>query len=190
MRQKMRRIGLLLVLLVALMAMAVPPALAARPHPGDDPKVGPKGNKNAIMYLTTKLKDASEPDPNEWLPDTAGDWGKLRHNQSGATFDFTFNGYGLEPGGYALIYKEVAWPDDHFAWNFGQGVADAKGRLTIKASWVFGSAAPGTYSMWFWLVPCGDVWPECSSSYVELSGWQMETYLFAYDEVVFNLTPY
>lgn len=187
MRHNMRRVGLLLVLLVAQMAMSVPPALAAPPHPGENPKVGPKGKKNAIMYLTAKTPDPGKVNPNDWLPDTAGAWGKLRHNQSGQTFDFTFNGHGLQASTiYALVYKPEAWPDDNSAICLGANTSNAKGSLTIKSAANLGEDVTGA---WLWLVLYSDIGWACYDNDIETT-LNLTSYIYAYEGITFDHTQF
>jgi len=52
-----------------------------------------------------------EKDPVSWEIIEDGAWGKLKYNVYGPTFDFVFNGHGLEAGlDYVLIYYPDPWP--------------------------------------------------------------------------------
>ena len=88
----MKKIAILgiVVLLLALVAV---PAMAA------SGKNGPAGKSNVgHLYL-------SEKDPSTWAIVDGGAWGKMKYNLSGSTFDFVFNGHGLQPNtDYSLIY--------------------------------------------------------------------------------------
>lgn len=46
-----------------------------------------------------------ETNPSDWTIVDDGTWGKMKYNLEGPTFDFVFNGHGLEPNTeYSLIY--------------------------------------------------------------------------------------
>jgi hypothetical protein len=90
-------------------------------------------------------KDPDGPDDTE---DTEDDWsivedgasGKLKYNLSGETFDFEFEGEGLESEtGYSLIYYADRQPDRFAEWGgdnpgalIGSGTSDVDGEIQIE----------------------------------------------------------
>ena len=90
-------------------------------------KNGPAGKSN-IGHLYLYEKDAS------WDIVEDGAWGKMKYNLSGSTFDFVFNGHGLEPGqSYTLIYYPDPWPGAGLIC-LGSDVACDLANVHIKAS--------------------------------------------------------
>ena len=89
----------LFVLVVAALVLALPTAvLAAKPDKGLKGLMGQAGNSN-VAFVELWEKDA------EWEIVEEGAWGKLKYNLEGPTFDFVFNGHGLEiDTDYSLIY--------------------------------------------------------------------------------------
>ena len=87
----MKKIAILGIVLMLMLVMAVPVMAAG--------KNGQAGKSNVgHLYL-------SEKDPRTWAIVEDGAWGKMKYNLSGSTFDFVFNGQGLEADtGYSLIY--------------------------------------------------------------------------------------
>ena len=78
---------------------------------GKSRRNGPAGNSNvAHLYLREK-------DPSDWSIVEGGAWGKMKYNQEGPTFDFVFNGHGLEPNiEYSLIYY-ADFEDRYNVWG-------------------------------------------------------------------------
>lgn len=88
-------------------------------------KHGPAGKSNiAHLYLYQK-------DPDTWEIVEDGAWGKMKYNLSGPTFNFVFNGHGLEPGlEYKLIYYPDPWPGKGLIC-LGEGVANGGDNVHI-----------------------------------------------------------
>ena len=174
---------LILVLIVLVMGALVIGVLAAKP--GNVPH-GPAGGSNiAHAYLYEK-------DPSDWSIVEDGAWGKMKYNQTGETFDFVFNGHGLEPGeDYTLIY----YPDyETFEWPrtgiicLGEGTADLEGNVHIEESVETHSNFPidgdVNEGAKIWLVLSSDV--DCGVP--QIAGWNPTEYLFEYDLIDFNDT--
>ena len=104
----------LFVLVVAALVLALPTAvLAAKPDKGLKGLMGQAGNSN-VAFVELWEKDAN------WEIVEEGAWGKLKYNLEGPTFDFVFNGHGLEiDTEYSLIYyadtedRYVDWGGDN-----------------------------------------------------------------------------
>jgi len=142
----------------------------------------PAGKSN-IAHLYLYEKDASW----EIVPD--GAWGKMKYNQSGSTFDFVFNGHGLEPGlDYTLIYYPDPWPGTGLLC-LGSGMADEEGDVHIEVSEDTGDLPTEEddnylgYGAKIWLVPSKYVNCEIGSI-----TWKPLEYLFEYDGITFDDT--
>ena len=81
----------ILAVVAAVVGLMVVPVVSQGPS-------GPAGNSNVgHLYLYEK-------NPDTWEIVDGGAWGKMKYNLSGPTFDFVFNGHGLEAGwSYTLI---------------------------------------------------------------------------------------
>ena len=142
------------------------------------------------MYLARKIPQRDElknlvGHPNDWPFETAGAWGKLRHKQSGVSFDFTFNAYSLDDTApYTLVAVENPVVGAH-PWCIGSGLTDSRGNLTLKGSAFFGG--PGEYHAWLWLVRPSDITLGCNDFSV-IAPFEPEEYLFAYKPITFTQT--
>ena len=102
------------------------------------------------------------------------------YNLSGPTFDFVFNGKGLNEGvDYSLIYYKDPWPGGP-AKCLASGVANGGGNVHLAGSVELNqdladSADPndGTNGAKIWLVKSSDV--NCGTG---LTGWNPTEYLF------------
>jgi len=141
-------------------------------------KNGPKGNSN-VAHLNLYEKN---PDTWEIIPDGAR--GKMKYNLSGPTFDFVFNGHGLEYGlEYTLIYYPDPWPGNGLIC-LGSDTADEEGNVHIKDSVNTGNL-PADHDendgAKIWLVLSSDV--DCENQ--SMIGWNPTEYLFEYDLITF-----
>jgi len=67
-------------------------------------------------------------------PDCRRAWGKMTFDKAGTTFDFVFNGHGLDAGdNYTLIYYPDPWPGAGLIC-FGSDTANAGGNVHIAGS--------------------------------------------------------
>ena len=169
----------LIVLLIGALTIAV---LAIGPH-------GQAGGSNiAHLYLYEKTP-LEPPDPeNPWPIVEGGAWGKMTYNLSGSTFNFVFNGHGLEPGtDYTLIYYPDPWPGTYLIC-LGSGTADGEGDVHIEGSEDTGDlpTVADTVPLGgakIWLVLSDDV--DCGNRMV---GWNPTEYLFEGDVITFDDT--
>jgi len=173
----MKKVLRVLVIALALLGVLVIPALAG--------KGGPAGNSNVgHLYLHEKNPD----DWDEIVED--GAWGKMKYNLAGPTFDFVFNGHGLDAGvEYTLIY----YPDkDGNPWPrtdiicLGSGTANNGGNVHIKESVDTGSlpntAVDINAGAKIWLVLSTAV--DCETG--TMSGWTPTEYLFENNLITFD----
>jgi len=159
----------LLVVLVAslvLLSLVVVPALAG--------KHGRAGKSNvAHLYLFEKVPSG------DWPIVPGGAWGKMKYNLSGSTFDFVFNGHGLEVGfDYTLIYYPDPWPGSDLVC-LGTGIGNEEGDVHIRGAADTGDLTDAK----IWLVLSADV--ECG---VQMIGWNPTEYLFEHNLIDFDDT--
>jgi len=170
----------LLVLSVFLFGCTTPEIDLSRKGPS-----GPAGKSNiAHLYLYEK-------DPGTWDIEEDGAWGKMKYNLSGETFDFVFNGHGLEPEtDYTLIYYPDPWPGTGLIC-LGEGVVNEEGNVHIAASVETGDLPIETDANYpdgakIWLVLSEDV--DSESDPTQMTGWNPTEYLFEYDLITFDDT--
>ena len=161
-----------MVLVVAIILVATP-VLAG--------KNGPAGKSNVgHLYLYEKTGE-----PN-WDIVDGGAWGKMKYNLSGSTFDFVFNGHGLEAGwDYKLIYYPDPWPGTGLIC-LGSGTANDDGDVHIMGSEDTGDLpipSDANAGAKIWLVVSSDV--TCSGTW---SAWSPTEYLFEDDLITFEDT--
>lgn len=144
---------------------------------------GPAGRSPiAHLYLYEK-------DPATWEIVEDGAWGKMKHNIYGTSFNFVFNGHGLEVGyDYTLIYYPDPWPGSGLIC-LGSGIADIEGNVHIQGSVDTGDMpsiddANFDSGAKIWLVLTDDV--DCVMT--EMIGWNPAEYLFEYDLINFDDT--
>ena len=167
---------LILVLIVLLIGALTVGVLAG--------KNGPAGKSNiAHLYLYEK-------DADTWEIVEDGAWGKMKYNLSGSTFDFVFNGHGLEileiGLEYTLIYYPDPWPGTGLIC-LGSGTVNEEGDIHIMGSVDTGNLpAEGDENEGakIWLVLSDDV--DCENA--EMIGWTPLEYLFEYDLITFDDT--
>jgi hypothetical protein len=139
-------------------------------------------SKVAHLYLYEK-------DPASWQIVDGGAWGKMKHNLSGSTFDYVFNGHWLVAGqDYTLIYYPDPWPGQNLIC-LGQARADEEGNVHIEESVDTGSLPAETDENYpdgakIWLVLSDDV--NCNSR--QMVGWNATEYLFEYQLITFEDT--
>lgn len=157
--------------------LAVSMVFAKGPH-------GQAGKSNtAHLYLYEK-------DPDTWEIVEDGAWGKMKYNLAGSTFDFVFNGHGLELGNeYTLIYYPDPWPGNNLIC-FGQGTANEDGDVHIAGSVELDTDLPiegdDNYpdGAKIWLVLSSDV--DCENQH--MIGWHPTEYLFEHNLITFDDT--
>lgn len=176
----MKRVTTLFVAALVVMSMvAVGTAVAA--------KNGPAGNSNiAHLYLYEK-------NTTDWSIIDDGAWGKMKFNLAGPTFDFNFNGHGLEPNTeYSLIYYPDKtgnpWPRTDIIC-LGSDTANDGGNVHIANSKELNTDLPDTSvdinsGAKIWLVLSSDI--DCSTC--EMSGWNPTEYLFEGDLITYDDT--
>ena len=166
---------LILVLIVLLMGALFIGVPAAKE--GNVPQK-PAGNSNiAHMYLYEKENFVE----GGWDIVNGGAWGKMKYNLSGATFDFVFNGHGLEPGiNYTLIYYPDPWPGSGLIC-LGSGTVNEEGDIHIAESAVDTGDLTDAK---IWLVLTDDI--DCGVSFKNV--WNPTEYLFEYDLITFDDT--
>ena len=168
--------------IVLSLVVVVVPVIAKGPsrHAG-------KSN-TAHLYLVTK----DYTDPN-W-PVIPGPWGKMKYNLSGPTFNFVFNGHGLDPNtSYTLIYypdKEGnPWPREDIMC-LGNDTADEDGNVHIKESVDTGDLPNPDPDIdinegaKIWLVLSEAI--DCNEGM--MFGWSPGKFLFEYDLITFDDT--
>jgi hypothetical protein len=128
---KTKTIAFLVIAAVVMSVVAISAVAVAKP-PTDKIPNGPAGNSNiAHLYLCEKV-------PYVWTIVEDGAWGKMKYNLAGPTFDFVFNGHGLNPGDYTLIYYPDDKPDN--PWPrvgircLASGTADDDGNIHLAGS--------------------------------------------------------
>ena len=166
-----------LTLLVCLLLVATTAVVMAG-------KTAPAGKSNiGQLYLFEK-------DPTTWEIVEDGAWGKMQYNLEGSTFDFVFNGHGLEPSSeYTLIYYPDPWPGTGLLC-LGSGTANNGGNVHIAASVDTGDLPFETEDNYpdgakIWLVLSADV--DCENQ-VFNNVWNPTEYLFEYDLITFDDT--
>jgi len=188
-------IGLAVVLVLTLGAGV---ALAAG-------KNGQAGKSNVgHLYLYEK-------DPTDWSIVEDGAWGKMKYNLSGSTFDFVFNGHGLQPNtDYSLIYyadtenRFVEWGGDNPGALIATGTTNPGGQLHLADSIDLGmdlphpddankdmhdySGAPDYYAhehgAKIWLVP--SEWYD--EDELRVTDWYPDEFLFETDLITYDDT--
>ena len=146
--------------------------------------VGPSkpAGKSDVAHLYLHQKD-----PGDWLIVEDGAWGKMKYNTSGSTFDFVFNGHGLEPDTmYTLIYYPDPWPGEGLIC-LGNGTVNDEGNIHIMGSVNTGDlpiASDENDGAKIWLILTSDV--DCDGQF--MTGWSPDDYLFEYDLITFDDT--
>ena len=174
----MKKLLMIAIVVAVLASLIATPVLAK----GKDGQSG----KSNVGHLYLYEKDSN------WdiVPD--GAWGKMKYNLSGPTFDFVFNGHGLEAGSdYTLIYypdKEGnPWPRTGIRC-LASGTANEYGDIHLANSVELNSDLPMAddinTSAKIWLVESSAV--NCSTN--TMSGWNPTEYLFENDLITYTDT--
>jgi hypothetical protein len=152
-------------------------------------KTGQAGKSNiAHLYLYEKTSLPLTDPPTPWPIVEDGAWGKMKYNLSGSTFDFVFNGHGLEAGeDYTLIYYPDPWPGTDLIC-LGDGTANVDGDVHIAGSVDTGDLPTGADTIplggaKIWLVLSDDI--TCDDQFY---GWNPTEYLFEGDVITFDDT--
>ena len=175
----MKRITALFVAAVVVMSMvAVGTAVAA--------KNGQAGNSNTA-HLNLFEKDG---DP-DWNIVDDGAWGKMKFNLSGPTFDFVFNGKGLEPNTeYSLIYYADPWPGDKPGALIAEGISNKGGNIHLEGFTELNMDLPDPADENY---PDGaKIWLVLSEDYdkdnTKMIAWNPEKYLFENNLITYDDT--
>jgi len=163
-------------LLASLLAVSM--VFAKGPH-------GQAGKSNiAHLYLYEK-------DPGTWEIVEDGAWGKMKYNLAGSTFDFVFNGHGLESNTeYTLIYYADPWPGNHPGALIASGTTNDEGDIHIMGSAELTMDLPDSVDANY---PGGaKIWLVLSSDYdatnKKMVAWDPTEYLFEHNLITFNHT--
>lgn len=173
--------------LILLLSMAIP-AVYARGPTG-------KAGKSSVAHLYLVQKDSN------WDV-IDGAWGKLKYNVEGSTFDYVFNGHGLDPEkDYSLIYYADPWPGNNTGALIANGTPNEGGNLHLMGSAIIGdlpNPADANYldvdgidntgdegeGAKIWLVPSSDYDAENS----KMVDWNPTDYLFEYNLIKYDDT--
>jgi hypothetical protein len=144
----------LLLVVLALLA-SVAPVLAAKPPnagkpshvdksaKGEKPPKGRRGRIGQAGKSDVAFVELWEKDPETWEIVEDGAWGKLKYDIRGPTFDFHYNGHGLElDTDYSLIYYADPWPGDNPGALIAIGTTNHGGNLHLKGSIDLGMSLP------------------------------------------------
>lgn len=172
----MKKLAILLVLCLAMLTMTSVPVLAAGP-------TGQAGKSNiGHLYLYEK-------NPADWSIVEGGAWGKMKYNLSCFTFDFVFNGHGLQPNtDYSLIYYADPWPGNNPGALIASGTSNSGGNIHLAGSEDLGMSLPDAQDANY---PDGaKIWLVLSSDYDAdnnlMIAWNPTEYLFEYDLVTYD----
>lgn len=165
----------LFVLVVAALVLALPTAvLAAKPDKGLKGLKGQAGQSN-MAFVELWEKDATT-----WEIIEAGAWGKLKYNLEGSTFDFVFNGHGLEADTeYSLIYYADPWPGDNPGALIASGTSNEWSDIHLMGSVELGMDLDGAK---IWLV----LFDDYDAVECKMTGWNPAEYLFEYDLITYD----
>jgi hypothetical protein len=154
----------IILVLIALLIGALTVGVLA----GKDGQAGKSNITHLYLY---------EKDPDTWNIVEGGAWGKMKHNLSGSTFDFVFNGHGLDAGvDYTLIvYYGTDWPGTGIC--LGSGTANEDGDVHIMGSESTGDLNDAK----IWLVMTDH--HDCGTG---MNTWSPEDYLFENDLITFD----
>ena len=174
------------IILAVVLVLALPTAvLAAKPDQGLKGLKGQAGRSNVAFV------ELWEKDPSTWEIVEDGAWGKLKYNLEGPTFDFVFNGHGLEVGAnYTLIYYADPWPGNNPGALIANGTANDEGDIHLAGSLDLGMDLPhssdGNYpdGAKVWLVPSDDY----DGTTCQMTGWNPTECLFEYDLITYDDT--
>jgi hypothetical protein len=179
-----KKAAILAVVVAVIGITFVSPVSAGRPDRVKGPSQQAGNSHIGHLYLHEK-------DPETWEIIEDGAWGKMRYNVDGPTFDFVFNGHGLEMGiDYTLMYYPDPWPGQDLIC-LGEGTADFDGNVHIRGDVDTGDL-PAMYDENYpdgakiWLVVSDDV--DCMMN--QMIGWNPTEYLFEFDLITFDDTDF
>ena len=149
---------------------------------------GKDGNagKSNVAHLYLYEKDSS------WDIVDGGAWGKMKYNQSGPTFDYVFNGHGLDPDtGYSLIYYADGWPGNHPGALIASGTSNSGGDIHLGGSAELGMELPDSADANY--SDGAKIWLVLSSDYggatnPRMTAWQPTEYLYENDLITYDDT--
>ena len=154
---------------------------------------GQNGKSNTgHQYLYEKVPAPLTIPPTPWEIVDDGAWGKMKYNLAGPTFDYVFNGHGLEPNAnYTVIYypdkNGNPWPRTDIIC-LGAGTANGGGNVHIANSVNTNSDLPTANDInagaKIWAVKSDDV--NCSTN--TMFGWNPTEYLFEGELINFEDT--
>ena len=153
-------------------------------HGGGKYKTQAGQSDTAHLYLFEK-------DPDGWNIVKRGAWGKMRFNFSGSTFDFVFNGHGLESNtNYTLIYYADPWPGDNPGAYIANGTANPGGNIHLRGSIDLQLDLPDLSDENY---PDGaKIWLVLSSDYdaenKKMTAWNPTEYLFEHNLITYDDT--
>jgi len=170
-------------ILALVLVLALPTAvLAAKPDQGLKGLQGQAGDSN-MAFVELWEKDSS------WGIIEDGAWGKLKYNLEGPTFDFVFNGHGLEiETDYSLIYYADPWPGNNPGALIASGTSNDEGDIHLAGSVDLGMNLPDSGDENY--ADGAKIWLVLSDDYDEttcaMTGWNPAEYLFEYDLVTYG----
>lgn len=172
----MKRLLMAAVVVAIAASLMSTPVLAKGDNPANNRSGGVGKSNNAFLYLYEK-------DPVSWNISWGEDMalGKMKFNLEGQTFDFLFNGHGLEAAtNYSLIY----YPEPQTTWPWpvevlATGMSNDEGDIHLDGSV---ELPDGLSDAKIWLVLDGDIVGG------ELSGWNPSEYLFEHNLITYTYT--
>ena len=171
----MKKLLMVAVVVAIAASLMSTPVLAKGDNPANDRSGGVGKSNNAFLYLYEKDSDWNI----SWGDDMA--WGKMKFNLEGQTFDFLFNGHGLEAAtNYSLIYypePQTTWP--HPVEVLATGMSNDEGDIHLDGSVELNQDLDNDK---IWLVLDGDIVDDA------LSGWNPSEYLFEHNLISYNDT--
>ncbi|MFO8132781.1 MAG: hypothetical protein R6U10_02435 [Thermoplasmatota archaeon] len=136
-----------------------------------------QGPSHQAGHSTVAHLNLYEKNPDTWEIVEDGAWGKMTYNTEGPTFNFVFNGHGLEAGeDYTLIYYPDPWPGEGLIC-LGSGTANEDGDVHIMNAVDTGDLPKDpdeNDEAKIWLVLSEDV--DCQEQ--KMTGWNPTEYLF------------
>lgn len=176
----MKKIRSLIAALIVT-AVIVSVALAAGPS-------APAGKSNtAHLYLYEK-------NPSDWSIVDGGAWGKMTYKLAAPTFDFVFNGHGLNLNtDYTLIYYADPWPGNKPGAYIASGTSNSNGDIHLAGSVDLGTDIPNAADANY--PTGGKIWLVLSSDYNSgnpttgpMTGWNPTEYLFEFKLITYDDT--
>ncbi len=168
----MKKALLIAVAIVMVLTLGASVVMAAKgDNPANDKEEGVGEANVAFLYLYEKDVD--------WGIVWDGAWGKMKFNLECNTFDFLFNGHGLEANtDYSLIY----YPEPQTTWPWpvtvlASGTSNNGGNIHLAGSYDFNANLRNAK---IWLVLTDDI--ENGS----LSGWNPGEYLFEHNVITYD----